>query len=126
MPARIVVVHDDADYVQELADGLRAEGHEVATFPDPIAAWDALEAARKTEVLVTRLSFPPGRSNGGALARMARSKRRNIQVLFLSSSQNAEDIEDMGTIMATPAPAEAVATAVKQLLSEFRAAQGDA
>jgi DNA-binding response OmpR family regulator len=118
MPARIVVVHDDAEYLDELAAGLRTEGYEVATYPDPIAAWDALEAARKTEVLVTRLGFPPGRSNGMALSRMAKSKRRDIKVLFLTSPENAEEVEDMGTLIVAPAPTDAIVEAVKQSLGE--------
>jgi DNA-binding NtrC family response regulator len=61
MPARVVVVHDDPDYVDELAALLRRDGHDVAAFPDPLASWDAVEAAKLTEVLVTRVDFPPGR-----------------------------------------------------------------
>jgi DNA-binding NtrC family response regulator len=82
MPARVVVVHDEREFVDEVATALRSAGHEVATFPDPIAAWDALEAARQTEVLLTRVLFQPGKSNGVALARMARTNRPGIRVLF--------------------------------------------
>jgi DNA-binding NtrC family response regulator len=117
MPARIVVVHDDTKFVDELAEGLRAEGHEVATFPDPIAAWDALEAAQKSEVLVTRVSFPPGRSNGMALALMARTHRREIKVLFLARQDYAEEIREVGMyLLITAAPGE-VADEVKRLLN---------
>jgi DNA-binding response OmpR family regulator len=117
MPARIVVVHDAITFVEELAEGLRAEGHEVATFPDPIAAWDALEAAQKSEVLVTRVTFPPGRSNGMALALMARNQRREIKVLFLTCQDDSEEIRDIGTCLRATATPGDVADEVKRLLN---------
>ena len=117
MPARIVVVHDGANFVEELAERLRAEGHEVATFPDPIAAWDALEAAQSSEVLVTRVTFPPGRSNGMALALMARNKRREIKVVFLTCQDDSEEIRDIGTCLRVIATPDEVADAVKRLLN---------
>ena len=82
MPARIVAVHDDLDFVDKLAAILRSEGHDVAAFSDPLAAWDALAGA---DLLTTRAQYPPGKSNGFALARMARSKRPEIRVLFTAA-----------------------------------------
>jgi DNA-binding response OmpR family regulator len=117
MPARIVVVHDDTKFVEEVAGGLMAEGHEVATFPDPIAAWDAFEAAQKSELLVTRVNFPPGRSNGLALALMARTRRREIKVLFLAKPDYAEEIRDVGMYLLVTAAPQDVAAEVKRLLN---------
>jgi DNA-binding NtrC family response regulator len=116
VPARIVVVYADTEFSEELATRLRTEGHDVATFPDPLAAWDALEAAKLTEVLVTRVEFPPGRSNGVSLALMARSKRPGIRVLFLALPKYAEAIEGVGTLLALPVSVEEAAEAVKRLL----------
>jgi hypothetical protein len=59
MPARVVVVHDECEFVGEVATALRSAGHDVATFTDLLAAWDALKAVQKTEVLVTRMQFAP-------------------------------------------------------------------
>jgi DNA-binding NtrC family response regulator len=120
MPARIVVVHDDADFVEELAAGIRAESHEVAIFPDPIAAWDALEAAQKTEVLVTRVAFPPGRSNGMALARMAMSKRREIKTIILSRPEYAEEFRDEDMLVLSDALPSEVAAEVVRMLNASR------
>jgi DNA-binding NtrC family response regulator len=116
MPARIVVVHDDSKFVDELAQVLRAEGLDVATFPDPIAAWDSLEAVQKTEVLVTRVAFPEGRSNGMALVRMAASKRREIKVIFLARPEYAEEVREEGMFMPLDVLPEEVAEEVKRLL----------
>src|SRR5271170_3171663 len=116
MPARVVVVHDDTELVEKLSSLLEQEGHDVATFPDPLAAWDALEAAARTEVLVTRVEFAPGRSNGVALASMARFKRPQIQVLFVALPEYAEAVEGIGTFMALPVSSEVIAKAINRLL----------
>jgi len=116
MPARIVVVDDDPRYVDDLATLLRRDGHDVATFPDPLAAWDALEAAKRTEVLVTRVEFAPGRSNGLALARMARSKRREIRVLITAQPEHARDAAELGTFLPLPVEVAGVARIVMSLL----------
>jgi DNA-binding NtrC family response regulator len=118
VPARVVVVHDDTEFVDELSARLRTSGHDVATFPDPLAAWTALEAVARTEVLVTRVEFPPGRSNGLALANMSRSKRPQIRVLFTALPRHAEAVEGVGVFMALPVRAEEVAEAVERLLEE--------
>jgi DNA-binding NtrC family response regulator len=124
MPARVVVVHDDTDLVEELAALLRKDGHDVATFPDPLAAWDALEAAARTEVLVTRVEFPPGRSHGVALTSMARSNRPEIRVLLVASPKYQREAEDVGTFMSWPAQTEEVAEAVNRLLSSIPKREG--
>jgi DNA-binding NtrC family response regulator len=116
VPARIVVVYDETEFSEELAARLRTEGHDVATFPDPLAAWDALEAAKLTEVLVTRVEFPPGRSNGVALASMARLKRPGIRVLLLALPKYADAVAAEGTLLPLPVSVEEAAETVKRLL----------
>src|ERR1700761_4099317 len=99
MPARVVVVHDEPSFVDELMAALNLAGHRAVAFPDPLAAWDALEAARQTEILITRAQFPPGKSNGLALAHMARLKRPGIQVIFVAQPEFARECEDNGTFL---------------------------
>ena len=79
MPARIVVVHDDPEFVDQLQSALRRAGRDVAAFADLMDALAALDAAQRIEVLITRMQFPPGKPNGLALARMARHKRPGIR-----------------------------------------------
>jgi DNA-binding NtrC family response regulator len=117
MPARVVVVHDEPEFVVELATALRSAGHHVATFPHPMAAWDALESAREIEVLVTRVQFQPGKSNGVALARVARTKRPGIRVLFTGLRQHASHTEGLGTFMPLPVRVPDVVEAVTRLLN---------
>ena len=66
MPARIVVVHD-GPCLERMISGLSQRGHDVRGYSDPLAALSALEDARRVEVLLTRLHFGPGKSNGVAL-----------------------------------------------------------
>ena len=82
MPARIVIVHDEPDFADPLTAALRLAGHDVATFMDSQVGWDALDAAERIELLITRVDFPPGKPHGVSLARMARYKRLGIRVMF--------------------------------------------
>jgi hypothetical protein len=83
MPASIV--HNDEDLTRGVVVALRAAGHDVVAFKDPLLAHDAIEAAQRVEVLITRVEFPPGRSNGLSLARMTRIKRPGVKVKCFSS-----------------------------------------
>jgi DNA-binding NtrC family response regulator len=116
MPARVVVVHDEPEFLDAVATALESAGHQVATFPDPMAAWDAMEAAQEVEVLVTRVQFEPGRSNGIALAAIARLKRPEIRVLFAALPQHAPHTDGLGTFMSMPIPVPEVVEAVTGLL----------
>jgi CheY-like chemotaxis protein len=116
MPTRIVVVHDEPSFVDELVAALSSMGHQVAAFTNPLEAWDALAAAEKTEVLITCVHFPPGKSNGLALAHMAHLNRPSIHVIFLALPEFARDCEDDGTFLPLPVSALHVAKTVELLL----------
>ena len=72
MPARIVVVHDDPEFTQALAERL---GPDVAVFDEPIQALDLLKRARTVDFLITRLAFGNKQPVGLSLARVTRSAR---------------------------------------------------
>jgi hypothetical protein len=92
-------------------------GHTVIGFADPLAAWDALDTSRGVEVLITRIYFAPGKSNGVSLARMARLKRPGIQVLFVARPENAHHAEGIGTFLPLPAAVAEVIEVVERLLT---------
>jgi hypothetical protein len=73
-------------------------GHDVSTFQDPLDALNAIEAAPRFEILVTRVQFAPGRPNGLALSNMARMKLPGIKVLFTVAPQNVEYTKGGGRI----------------------------
>jgi len=72
MPVQIVLVHDDAAFRTTAAQALGAEGYSVTSFADALAATAALAMANRIELLITRLQFAEGRSNGVALALMTK------------------------------------------------------
>jgi DNA-binding NtrC family response regulator len=117
MPAQIIVVDDDAAYADEVGRAFMAAGHEVRVFPDPLASLDALEAATRVELLITRVEFPAGRSNGAALALMARQKRPGVKVLFVCRSEYRKDVEDLGEVLEAPAPVSDIVAAAAPLLA---------
>jgi DNA-binding NtrC family response regulator len=123
MPARIVVVHDDPEFAGRLVSALRSTGHDVAAFADPIAAWDVVEEPRPIEVLVTGVQFPPGRSNGVALARKVRVRRPEIQVLLTAQGGLPEQTEGLGTFMQPPITVADVVNMVLCLLGSVSALQ---
>jgi DNA-binding NtrC family response regulator len=116
MPASVVVVHDDKDFVNQLTTALRLTRYDVAAFVDPMAALDALDASRLLEVLVTRVRFAPGKMNGVSLARMARSKRPGIRVLFTALPEFENYAEGLGKFMPMPVSLPDVVDAVVRML----------
>jgi DNA-binding NtrC family response regulator len=93
MPARIVVAHDDPEFVGDTVTALWDAGYEVVSFADSMSALDALEAAQHVEMLITRVLFPEGTPNGVTLGRSALGsrccssrRRRRRRILKASAS----------------------------------------
>jgi DNA-binding NtrC family response regulator len=118
MPARIVVVHDELSFRDSLVESLKASGHDVAAFADTIAAWDALAAAQRVEILITRADFGPGKPHGIALARSARTRRAGIRTLFVARPEYTEDVAQVGLFLPYPATVPQVAEVVEQMLAD--------
>jgi DNA-binding NtrC family response regulator len=116
MPARIVIVHDEPDFADPLTAALKLAGHDVATFMDPTAGWDALDEGRRVEVLVTRVDFSPGKPTGISLARMARYKRPGIRVVFMAPPEFVKHADGLGAFMPMPVDVPDVVHAVSRLL----------
>lgn len=117
MPATIVVVHDDPDLLQEYREALKAAGHEVEGFIDPMLALTALEAAHSIRLLITAGDFGLGKLNGVALARMARMKNPELMVLLVAPAEDEPFVEDLGEFLEAPASVSAVLEAANRLLS---------
>jgi len=115
MPARIVVVHD-GPCLERVISGLSQRGHDVRGYSDPLAALNALEDARRVEVLLTRLHFGPGKSNGVALALMARLKRPGVKVVFLEKPDDPELTAGLGEVAEGPVDAASLTGLVDKLL----------
>ena len=116
MPARIVVVHDDPEFIDRTVTALLAAGYDVTAFTDTISALAALEAAQWLELLITRVIFPPGQPNGVALARMARVKKPGVKVLFAALPETREHTAGLGEFLPAPVNPADIVTLVGKML----------
>jgi DNA-binding NtrC family response regulator len=114
MPANVIIVHNDPNFIKEAAAALARAGHVVTTFGDSNEALTALENQR-FDILITRVRFPPGRPNGVALALMAGLKRPGIKVLFTVAPENIEYTEGLGECLAAPIDSSELVAMVTKL-----------
>ena len=115
-PARIVLVHDDVGFAGQVTASLVATGNQVCAFENPLQALDSLKPEHQVDVLITRLSFGEGLSNGLSLAMMARNRRPTIKVLFVALEENRPYADGVGEFLALPAPVGEIVAAVDRLL----------
>jgi anti-anti-sigma regulatory factor len=118
MPAQVVVVLDDLEFADQAVGGLVAQNYEAVALPDPLAALDALESPVRVEVLITCAMHGDGKPNGVSLALMARSKRRDVKVIFVGTSEQARHTEGLGTFLTSPTTVEAVVDTAVSLLTD--------
>jgi DNA-binding NtrC family response regulator len=116
MPARVVVVHSDPEFVERATAEIQRAGYEVAAFTDPMLALDSLEAARSVDVLVTDIPFASGKPHGISLAQMTRSKRPSVKVIFTAASEFVEYARGIGEFMPFPVSVPALVEGVGRLL----------
>jgi DNA-binding NtrC family response regulator len=118
MSARIVMVHDDPAFQECAVTALRAAGYDIKAFSGSMEALDALEAADRIELLITRVTFPEGTPNGVSLARMARMKKPGVRVLFAARDENREHTEGVGEFLAVPVTGADLVAMVERMLVE--------
>jgi CheY-like chemotaxis protein len=116
MPARIVVVHDDPRKVIALAEALRAHGYEVTRFPDALSAYDALGEAHRVDLLITRIQFDDGRSNGFSLAKWGLTKSSSMQVLFVAPPEFEPLTKDLGEFLPRTASVDEIVAKAGSML----------
>ena len=118
MLALVLVAHDDTPTRELAVTALNAAGITAVGFRDPMAALDAIEKDRpQIRVLVTRVDFGAGKLNGVALARMVKSKRPDVQILFLALPKNREHAERIGEFLPMPIDPYLLVDAVGRLLT---------
>lgn len=125
MPARVVLVLDEPGFAEKAAKLLNEAGYDTAPLSDPYAALDALEGARKIEVLVTCEEYGPGKPNGISLALMARHKRPGIKVIFVGTAGTADFAEGVAVFLQLPVTVDGVARAVTEMLCADELSEAD-
>jgi CheY-like chemotaxis protein len=116
--ARILVVDDDQVCGDATARVLRASGFEVCLAPDFRLALEDLESTRPLDLLITDIVMPE-RVNGVALSRMARMRRPELKVIYLTG-YDIPGIEDeaSGPVLRKPIDDEHLLAEVRRLLAD--------
>ncbi|MFL5279980.1 MAG: hypothetical protein ACJ8AW_03040 [Rhodopila sp.] len=117
MPARVVLVHDDAAFLDAFASRLQQAGYEVAAYSNAITAYDVLKGATRIEVLVTRVVFPPNQPHGGALAVVAGLRRPSLKTIILTQPEVADRVHIGDYRFSMPVEPDEVVQAVETLLT---------
>src|SRR5271168_1302327 len=117
MESRILVVDDDPAFGDATARVLRAAGFEVFLAPDHRLALEDLEGTRPIDLLITDIVMPD-RVNGVALARMARMRRPELKVIYLTAYDipGVED-EAAGLVLRKPIDDEQLVAEVRRSLA---------
>jgi CheY-like chemotaxis protein len=91
----VMVVDDDADVLATLGSILKGAGYSVLEAGNGIEALDLLDRGDPLDLLLTDVIMPG--LNGFNLARMARSRRPSIKILYLTGwFQTSETMLDQG------------------------------
>ncbi len=94
--AKIMLVDDDEDVRNTLARMLEGDGHEIVPAANGNEALDVLDKGEPLDLLLTDVIMPG--LNGFNLARMARTRRPRIKVLYLTGyHQQTVALRDEGT-----------------------------
>ena len=115
--AHILVVEDDATYRDTLGRLLTREGYEVSLTMDFRDALEILEGERPVDLLLADIVMPD-RVNGIALSRMARLRRRDIKVVYITGYNiPGIDREALGPILRKPVDDTQLVEEIKRTLA---------
>jgi CheY-like chemotaxis protein len=120
MAAQILLVHDAEVFRTSATQALEAEGYAVAFYPDALAAVDALSALNLVELLITRVSFQPGRSNGANLALMLKLQKPELRVIFIARPEMHEHVAELGVVIPAPVAIPDLVQAVRSEIGSPR------
>jgi CheY-like chemotaxis protein len=115
----ILLVDDDEIFAATAARNLLAAGYHVETAGSFQVALGVLERPQPLDLLVTDLVMPH-QINGIALSRMARMRRRDLKVIFVTGYDipAAADDQAMGPILRKPVSDERLLAEVERVLGE--------
>ena len=114
-PAHILLVDDEEGFRYAAAKALQTAGFEVVAVPDYRGALEMLEGDGPLDLLVTDIVMPD-RVNGFALARMARMRRLDLKVLYLTA-YDVPSHEAIGKVLRKPITADELTAEVRLALA---------
>jgi DNA-binding NtrC family response regulator len=115
---QILLVDDDAACCEAYSKVLRRAGYQVCVAGDFRLALEILEAERPLDLLMVDIVMP-GSVNGLALSRMARMRRKNLKVLYVTGySIPGAEREALGPILLKPVEDERLVAEVERVLAE--------
>jgi CheY-like chemotaxis protein len=106
------VVDDDEGFREATTRLLRSAGYEVRAAPGYRVALEILESDERVDLLAVDIVMPEG-VNGLALARMARLRRPDIRVIYISGYDiPGLENEALGPVIRKPVDEDALLAAV--------------
>jgi DNA-binding NtrC family response regulator len=114
----ILLVEDDAVLRHALDRTLTEAGYFIVAAEDTMAALDAI-AAHRIDLLVTDIVMPQGKPHGLALARMARMRRPDFPVIFMTGYHDIvpRDVELPGRLFEKPIDTAELVQAIDDLFA---------
>jgi len=118
--AVVMVVDDDPDVLAVLVRAVTGGGHQVIEVPSGLAALDVLDRGTQIDLLLTDVVMPG--LNGFNLARMARMRRPELRVLYVTGYWETETVQKdqglrFGNLLKKPVRPDRLLAAVKQALA---------
>lgn len=94
MRSTVLVVEDDELVRGSLAEGLAMAGYSVVSVPTTTDALRELENGRSIDVALIDIKMPPGHPHGFALGRMARLRRPDLPLVFISGHPALAELDE--------------------------------
>jgi CheY-like chemotaxis protein len=114
---QILLVEDDEVFRDATATMLRSAGYAVHVAPDHRLALEILEGNERIDLLITDVVMPD-RVNGLALSRMARMRRLDLRVIYLSGYDiPGFEREALGTLLRKPISDDLLLAEIARTLS---------
>jgi len=115
--AHILLVEDDRAFGESIGQILRRAGFDVSLAADFRLALQILEAEQPVDLLLSDIVMP-GSVNGIALSRMARLRRRDLKVVYLTG-YNIPGIENeaLGPILRKPIDEAVLVSELERVLA---------
>jgi len=117
MPHRIVVIEDDEPTRYAYERVLISAGYEVVAFADYFSASAAIDLGTGA-LLLLDLKLPNGTPHGVSVARMVRSKRPDLPVIFVTGYADYAEYADadIGKLHMKPVNLDDLLTDVRSVL----------